>query len=238
MNPDGTAATAPRGFRVRRNNERREMQRQVMLPISRSYLPSLPRWEFPFFAFDGPEFSGRRLRRAAWTSSLHPRVPCESVILVWYRRNSRAACLLSFRCNNERSRDGEGWEWKREPEREKGEKGSATYPPYFPLQRLSLPPIETKPQVLPYFPSVFPLLSCKSFLRECSPITHSTIAHSASPLSFLSLASLAWCLRQNNLFTYYILNGFRILYVSTQDTSTYSRKRCHEKVKQCNDKRM
>lgn len=29
-------------------------------------------------------------------------VPCESVILVWYQRNSRAACLLSFRCNNER----------------------------------------------------------------------------------------------------------------------------------------
>lgn len=77
----------------------------------------------------------------------------------------------------------------KETEREKGEKGSTTYPPYFPLQRLSLPPIETKPQVLPYFPSVFPLLSCKSFLRECSPITHSTNRLLRSFPFFLSLLS-------------------------------------------------
>lgn len=212
MNPDGAAATALRGFLVRRNNERREMQRQVMLPISRSYLPSLPRWEFPFFAFDGPEFSSRRLRPGGLNFFPSRPVPCESVILVWYQRNSRAACLLSFRCNNERrGRRGKGDE--KDGRRERRE-SSTTYPPYFPLQRLSLPPIETKPQVLPYFPSVFPLLSCKSFLRECSPIIYSTIAHSASSLlSFLSLASPAWCLCRNNLFAYYILNGFRILHV-------------------------
>lgn len=135
-------------------------------------------------------------RRAASTSALNffpslpfpillsTPVPCESVILVWYQRNSR---LLSFRCNNERPEKQRARErkrkrdWKREEEREG--KGSTTYPfSYFPLQRLSLLPIETKPQVLPYFPSVFPLLSCKSFLRECSPVTHSTIAHSAFSL--------------------------------------------------------
>jgi len=32
MNPDGTAATTLRGFRVRWNNERREMQRRLCFP--------------------------------------------------------------------------------------------------------------------------------------------------------------------------------------------------------------
>lgn len=81
--------------------------------------------------------------------------------------------------------------------RRRREKGSTTYPPpYFPLQRLSLPPIETKPQVLPYFPSVFPLLSCKSFLRECSPVTHSTLAPHNSSLSATRLPPPMFTLEQ------------------------------------------
>lgn len=92
----------------------------VMLPISRSSRRCL----------DGNSYSSRSTarnfpaggfgeRRAAWTSSLYP-VPCESVILVWYQRNSRAACLLSFRCNNERpEKEGEREEWKRWKERKK-----------------------------------------------------------------------------------------------------------------------
>lgn len=119
-----------------------------------------------------------------------------------------------------RKRGGGKRRKERERVREGKREGSTTYPlPYFPLQRLPPPPIETKPQVLPYFPSVFPLLSCKSFLRECSSVTHSTRL-SLSLLSFpflpLSFASRPMFTPENYLFAYYILNGFRIPHVRAQ----------------------
>ena len=170
-------------------------------------LPSLPRWEFPFFAFDGLEFSGRRLRRA-WTSSLYYPVPCESVILVWYQRNSRAACLLSFRCNNERPEEEREWEeWKRWKERKK-RKAALLILRIFLYSDSPCPRSRQSRRYYLISPASFPFYRANPSYAN-SPITHPTIAHSAFLLLFfLSLTSLACLWYAETIYPHIIFSLF------------------------------
>lgn len=197
-----------------------------MLPISRSYLPSLPRWEFPFFAFDGPEFSGRRFRRAAWTSSLHP-APCKSVILVWYQRNSRAACLLSFQCNNERpAKGGRGEEkdGKREKKRERQRYLSSV----FSFTATLLAPDRDKAAGITLFPqrlapSIVQILLTRVFAHK---LLRTQLLHFF--LFFLSPDVYAAQQPIRILYSQWI-SHFSSAHAGQSSTCTVEAKRCHDK---------
>jgi len=137
-------------------------------------------------------------------------VPCESVILVWYQRNSRAACLLSFRCNNERPVKEGGGGGVKKMEGERGER-QHYLSSVFSFTATLLAPDRDKAAGITLFPqrlspSIVQILLTRVFAHN--PFHYRALGFLAPFLSFFRLSRLS--LRRNNLFAYCILNGFFI----------------------------